>query len=107
VNGSTIPVALEGCDHGPAMPEGYVGWHNEAERRGAAGWVQTRCHVCELWAVWVKPRPARARPEDDDNPDAIAVRAFAIFVADRFEGGAGTRDQWQELADRFLFGSSA
>lgn len=41
----------------------YVGWHNEAERRIAAGWTQERCSDCGLWSRWYTPAETEALSE--------------------------------------------
>jgi hypothetical protein len=42
-------------------PSDYVGWHNEAERRGKAGWTQEQCECCKRWTRWFTPAESRAR----------------------------------------------
>lgn len=41
----------EAANHAP-MPDGYMGWHGAAQRRGRAGQRQKRCPGCGLFTLW-------------------------------------------------------
>lgn len=39
------------CAHGEQPPMGYAEWHEDADRRIAAGQTQYKCPVCKCW-IW-------------------------------------------------------
>lgn len=45
----------------PIKGKGYVGWHNEADRRGKTGWTCEQCGTCGLWSQWFTPAESRQR----------------------------------------------
>jgi len=49
---------LTSCDQHTVSIDGYLAFHEDAERRTARGERQYRCGECGLWQ-WPEPTPAR------------------------------------------------
>ena len=51
VNGHVIPLHPDECEPHTPMPDGYLAWHEWAERMSKTH-DQRQCKGCGLWAVW-------------------------------------------------------